>query len=375
MIEIVSQQMEKCFGTALVVKDRSVRLAYLRIRLSIQPPLLSDCQAYFADFSHLPCCFDDIRQIVTALSHDEAEAFARYTDEFTNGLLPDAQATQVHCFHKLFEHQFALTQSAQETVDKWRQIEINDLKFHYLIYVSCAAEPVREVLDWMVVKATQLLVTGCEDLDVGCLAVLSLLLLHQTYVCRDEEMNPLEISENSRLLLQATMLVRHLTILDPDKQQRRLWLFSARLHMNLGLGSIAFKQYEHVKCKEVLHDSLAPYLLSRIAQTHPFDLKTMGGSSAEHELDKALNSIDRMTKRTEDFIIKDVDSFHWDQAADLLVLRDKFRTSLTKYLCLVNRYRISRLKGESTDSLPILWVEGESLSQRWRKIRSRSSKH
>jgi N-terminal acetyltransferase B complex non-catalytic subunit len=183
----------------------------------------------------------------------------------------------------------------------------------------------------------------------GVIVIYTLLRMHEEVMCSDEEAAP-----NSRFLLQATMLARHLVACDKEKQDRPLALLAARLHLNLGLGQSAFKLYGHVKVKEMLVHTLSPYILSRLSVTHPFDVKGYGGFSAEGELEKALTSMERMDQKIEDILYPGMQTFPWDQAVDLLQNQRNFRLSLTNHVCITERRRIARLKGDQIDHVPAL---------------------
>jgi hypothetical protein len=193
-----------------------------------------------------------------------------------------------------------------------------------------------------------------ESSDSASLVIYSLLQFHHRFVCDDEGLNPLEIRLNSRVLLQATMFARHMTEKDKDKQNRTFFLLAARLHLNLGLGTVAFRLYTHTKCKEMLLDTLSPYVLTRISQTHPFDVKGYGGFSADQELARVISTIEKMELKTDGYVFTDVPSFLWDQAADTLELKRKLKSSWTKHLCARERRQIARLKGELCVELPKL---------------------
>jgi N-terminal acetyltransferase B complex non-catalytic subunit len=197
----------------------------------------------------------------------------------------------------------------------------------------------------------------------GVIGIYTLLRMHHEAMGRDDDAAP-----NSRLLLQATMLARHLVACDQEKQDRPLALLAARLHLNLGLGQSAFQLYQHAKVKEMLVHTLSPYVLSRISITHPFDVKGREGFSAEEELEKALKTIERMDDKIEDNLYPKPDlnarrmkelttpmeSFPWDQAVDLLQNKRNFRLSLTNHICITERRRIARLKGDYIDHVPFL---------------------
>jgi hypothetical protein len=150
------------------------------------------------------------------------------------------------------------------------------------------------------------------------------------------------------------MYVRHLVEKDKDKQNRTLCLLAARLHLNIGLGTVAFRLYIHTKCKEMLLDTLSPFILSRISITHPFDVKSYGGFSADEELARVISAIERMESKTNGHLLTDIPSFAWDQAIDILSLKRKLQDSLTRHVCVIERRRIARLRGESVENTPQL---------------------
>jgi N-terminal acetyltransferase B complex non-catalytic subunit len=228
----------------------------------------------------------------------------------------------------------------QEKSQGWVSAEVNVLTFTYL--------------ESLVVKAIKLAQMSPDNHDVGFIVVYSLLNLHEKVVSQQGEDTKASdgIVRNSRLLLQATMLARALVERDAEKQNRKLGLISARLHLNLGLGKTAFRQWRHAKCKEMLIDTLSPYLLSRISQTHPFDVRGHQGFAADKELDYTISTIERMEDKQEELLFSSIKRFLWDSAIDQLRFKGKLRSSLTKNMCAIERRRIARLKGESAGDLP-----------------------
>lgn len=195
--------------------------------------------------------------------------------------------------------------------------------------------------------------------SIGIIAVYILLQLHRDAICHLEPWHPLETRPNSRLLLQAAMLARHLVARDKEKQGRTLALLAARLHLNLGLGKCAFQLYRFTKCKEMLLYTLSPYILSRISLTHPFGADGREGFSAEEELDKAIDAMYRMENKIEDTMIPDLRSITWDKTIGLLELKQKSKSSLSKLICITERRRVARLKGDPVDGVPILDTRSE----------------
>lgn len=231
----------------------------------------------------------------------------------------------------------------------------------YLFWISRPESPDRAPLEALFNNSTMLLQMWPENAELGSVAIYTLLNIHHRFVCKDESKNPLEVTENSRILLQATMLARHLVEKDDKKNNRTLALLAARLHLNLGLGTIAFRFYNHVKCKEMLLDTLSPYMLSRISMTHPQKVGGYGGFSADEELSRVVGTIDRMEKKANSFLLNDIPDFIWDQAIDVIALKRKLRSSLTKHICTIERNRIARLTGGSVTDLPQLPFKGKSI--------------
>jgi hypothetical protein len=232
------------------------------------------------------------------------------------------------------------------------------LKFHYLLAVSLPSL-LHRTFQGLLRAAVRISQLFPEDPDAGCLVIYTLLVMHFNLTCREELASPLERKSNSRILLQVAMFARHLVENDKDKQNRTFALIATRLHLNLGLGTVAFRLYSHVKCKEMLVDTLSPYLLSRISQTHPFEVKGYGGFSADEELAKVVGTIERMERKTDSYLFKDIPSFVWDQATDTLAMKQRLGSSLTKHICVVERRRIARLKGEPLSALPTLSYKSE----------------
>jgi hypothetical protein len=224
------------------------------------------------------------------------------------------------------------------------------LKINYMWCISRSSPLERVPAEDMLNNSLALLNQWSDNEDLGSLVIYILLQLHRKHLCRDEERNSPETVANSRVLLQATMLARHLVETDKSKSNRKFALLAARLHLNLGLGTIAFRLYGRAKCKEMLQDTLSLYMLSRISQTHPFDVNAYGGFSADDELASVIGTIERMERKIDGFQLPPVNV---DQLLDSMALKRKLNSSLTKHVCIVERRRIARLKGDSAVGLPI----------------------
>lgn len=232
----------------------------------------------------------------------------------------------------------------QESVSQWLEAEVNVLKFDYLLTVSACPVPSTAVLEDFVSNALKLYHLAAqlpgENYVAAYLAILGLLHLHA------------KAPEPPRYLLQAAMLARHLLADDAGKQRRAMVLLSTRLHLNLGLGTIAFQQYTYARIKEMLHESVSWILLSRISQTHPFEVQGPKGFSAEAEMSRVVGTIQRMENKTSDFLYTDLQNFNYDKALELQDFKQKLRCSLTKHLCVIELRRAARLRGDPIDQAP-----------------------
>ncbi|KAI4618609.1 hypothetical protein J4E80_005211 [Alternaria sp. BMP 0032] len=217
----------------------------------------------------------------------------------------------------------------------------------------------RQSKEWSLLESQCLayierIISQQERSPEGFVAIYILLWIHEEAMRNEEPDHPFGNTPNSRVLLQAAMLARHLVASDKEKQNRPLALLAARLHLNLGLGKSAFQLYSHTKCKEMLVHTLSPYVLSRISLTHPFGAKGYQGFSAEEELGKAVGTMERMERKLNEAVCSDLQSLPWDQAMELLAAKRDFKSSLTKHICNTESRRIARLKGEPIDNLPVI---------------------
>ncbi|KAL1793372.1 hypothetical protein ACET3X_008354 [Alternaria dauci] len=321
-------------------QDRGLRLAYMTLRQTVVPQamMLADCKAYWKAHANLITCYADIRPFVEALSREDRNEFSKFLDAEW------AEISRLSAENK-YSYQDLVTYHG------------NRLKLCYLMWISLTTKPSTKWQDYMEVPldiALRAPWSRSPKYPGGIVGIYILLQIHHNAMRNKEDVHPFGTTPNSRILLQAAMLARHLVACDKEKQDRPLALLAARLHLNLGLGKCAFQLYSHTKCKEMLVHTLSPYVLSRISLTHPFGAKGYQGFSAEEELGKAVGTMERMARRIDDTLYDDMQSLPWDQAMELLAMKRKFKSSLTKHICNIERRRISRLKGEPADNLPVV---------------------
>ncbi|KAF3034462.1 hypothetical protein E8E11_003903 [Didymella keratinophila] len=322
---------DRVFGYDTLQLDRPLRLVRLILRTYLGESLLQDCKDYYKQFSRIPSCFVDLRRSVEKMSDEARTDFLSFIEEDTKVTRPGAD-------------------DAESKLEEWARAELCVLKFTYLIAVSLpTSSPPTETLQSLVERASKISQILPKDQDATMLIAYCLTKLHVLTAESGDASG-----QNSRLLLQAAMLTRTAVERDTEKHNRPLALLATRLHLNLGLGTVAFQVWKTVKpsIKEMLVDTLSPYLLSRIALTQPFDVKHHQGFSANNELKHVVDTVERMSKVQEGLIFRDIKRFHWDSAMDLISMNQKLTTSLTGHTSVLERRRISRLKGEPAGDLP-----------------------
>ncbi|KAI4708553.1 hypothetical protein J4E89_006609 [Alternaria sp. Ai002NY15] len=321
-------------------QDRPLRLAYMTLRQNVAPgtPMLADCKTYWKNHANLITCYADIRP-------------------FLDGMTSDDRGDLWGFVQNQYEDAGKLLAQNQYPAQDWIVHCGNHLKLCYLFWISLSTpsaqrwQGLMEVPLIAALRAPQLRTPRSPE---GFVAIYTLLWIHQEAMRNEEPDHPFGNTPNSRILLQAAMLARHLVASDKEKQNRPLALLAARLHLNLGLGKSAFQLYSHTKCKEMLVHTLSPYVLSRISLTHPFGAKGYQGFSAEEELGKAVGTMERMERKLNEAVCSDLQSLPWDQAMELLAAKRDFKSSLTKHICNTEGRRIARLKGEPIDNIPVI---------------------
>ncbi|KAH9860569.1 hypothetical protein J1614_011900 [Plenodomus biglobosus] len=326
--------LESC-GAECQSNERPIQRITMVFSQLLNADMLPICKAYWDCHSATPSCFSDIQSVVERLPVGQQQEFHQYIQDQTREFYTRAD---------LDEAKF----------QQWQQAELNIQKFDYLLTIAMPFSPTTQAMETLAAKAIRFCFMYPGATDGAFVAIYTLLHLHYEINNREECIPSFEVAPSTRILLQATMLAHHFAVRDREKENRTLSLLAARLHLNLGLGKVAFKLYSHSKLKEMLLDTLSPYVLSRISMTHPFEVKGYQGFSADDELAKVLDTIDRMERKTDTFLYTSLPSFIYDQFPDTLHLRRQLKSSLTRQLCITERRRIARLKGQSTDHIPRL---------------------
>jgi len=330
-IGVLDTLLQTAEDDGITKRDRPNQRTNLILAQAMGAPLLPSSKIYWDDHSSTPSCFNDLRTTVESLSLGAQQEFHQYIQDQTKAKYLGAGVDQV---------------------PHWQQAELNVLKFDYLLTLSLSPYSTTSAKESLIAKAIKFCITNPESTEGAFVAIYALLHLHYETVDKNRLKAEYEVAPNTRVLLQAAMLARHLIARDKSKENRTLTLLATRLHLNLGLGKSAFALYNHCKLKEMLLDTLSPIVLSRISMTHPFDIKGYQGFSADEELAKVIGAIERMERKTDTTLYTNVPSFIYDQVQDVLSLKRQLKGSLTRQICLIERRRIARLKGKPTDQIP-----------------------
>jgi N-terminal acetyltransferase B complex non-catalytic subunit len=242
----------------------------------------------------------------------------------------------------------------QEKKKLWFQVELNVLKFEFLLTISTTEVPNPEAVSLFAAKALRLVAASGVASDDEARYDACLLAIH-TLASRAENLNvdPWKQSERTkdiekgRVEYQAALLLQRLTQDQTGKEQRQLQLYSTRLHMILGLSTIAYEAYFHAKLKEMLLPTLSHYLLTRIAHIHPFDSRNC---SVEAQLEEVFNKEAGMAMKAQQFFCPAMlTGFPYHTAFDLMCQWETHLSSIAKHLCMVEKRRAARLRGEMVD--------------------------
>jgi N-terminal acetyltransferase B complex non-catalytic subunit len=189
--------------------------------------------------------------------------------------------------------------------------------------------------------------TGWEDLCI--LLVLTLLQLQfSLYISKKDpktdEPTP-GVDQMAAYLIQALCVLRRGREKSPNDY--RLALLSVRLAQSMGLTSIALRELNDLKLKEVQLDSLGHLVLTRIATLHPFRAADKVGRSMNDQnadplarMRRALDWYPHALNQVTDFLSGDLE---FDKLPEFAEFRDKIDTSFTRTLLQIESRRVSRM--------------------------------
>jgi len=187
----------------------------------------------------------------------------------------------------------------------------------------------------------------------------ALLKLHDEAVKGSSDQH--ELSQQ-RELIQAACLLDFL--LDKSPENRPAMLLSVRISLQLGLGSAAITQYQDLRIREILNETLSHTLFTRISTIHPYTAttrqKTKLGQdrrdpylALKAELKARASSIARIRR----FAGEDLSIMAYDQVFEFRKLKGDLERSLVRQMWILERRRIARLRAQQYDEDDDLFEE------------------
>ncbi|KAF2666048.1 hypothetical protein BT63DRAFT_48014 [Microthyrium microscopicum] len=337
--------------------DRNATRAYLMwITAHNRQNLLAVLIETFTTQCSRRACFGDLRQFLKDLSHPEEEKFLNHIDEEAKSHTP-------------------WSESGQSDVDlskakDWVMINVNALKFEYLLCISKAPLPTKDSLEAFVSDALRMykisLGIDRECGDEACLlVVMALVKLH--HFSRDHELDENDPTNRSPggtpakkvspqcYLVQAISLLQLLHSNSPHNYSASL--LSIAISQMLNLTSMACAAISPLNVKEVQHDTTGHLFWSRISISHPFDcsksLSHRSQKGADYStpavgLANAAQWFENASDRTMTFMSDILDIVPFDKFAEFNAFRHNIENSFSRALYILELHRLNRLTGAST---------------------------
>lgn len=289
--------------------------------------LLKHCSAYIEVFAKEQCCFDDISPYVERLDDARQAKFLEWCSYLTknqDGLVQEGSPKQ----------------QAQALRTK-----ANVLKLEYQLTISKDEKASKDQLEDFVVKALDIHQTAtgkdvatCED--ACALAIMALVRLFY-----------LESSQG--YLVQAEVVMKELLVHSPES--RKAGLLHARLASFLGNFSEAMNAWSGIKIKEILMETLAHHMFTRMAITHPFYYRSKQNTRANQDpltqLEKVLQTADKILHTIQAFLGAEIDALQYDRLLEIQELKTNLSNSLSRKISVIERRRTLRIRGESVDEM------------------------
>ncbi|TKA64720.1 hypothetical protein B0A49_07987 [Cryomyces minteri] len=297
--------------------------------------LLDACMQHSSRFCKTPSCFEDLRNFVETLEREAQNAFRRHASSLGSEWQPSSA-------------------SDESVYSQWLTVEMNSLKFDYLLCISGAQLDSKAVVEGFVSNciglysmtisacATESVTDASSGGEACLLAVMGLAKLH--HFRADEQ------DGSNKYLLQAAYLLEHLLERAEHSYQAKLIL--VHIYLSLGLGSLAMRWYHRLGLKEIQHDTLSHVLYTRISSSHPFPVSRVDRSYlGDDETDpyvgmgKALRFHDGSSMKIVTIQSQVLENNNYDQLYELRDLKVALEHSFTKRLMGEERRRIARLRG------------------------------
>jgi N-terminal acetyltransferase B complex non-catalytic subunit len=152
------------------------------------------------------------------------------------------------------------------------------------------------------------------------------------------------------LVRAAAILIRASQTSPKNQDILQLWV---RLFLHLGLPSLALGSFRALRIKEMLNETLAHLIFTRISTQQPFPAKFNNDADKfdpRKELKGVLDYYLKAIKQANKYLGANGNATQPDTLVEFQELKSSFQDSFTRKLCLLERRRIERISGLDCDT-------------------------
>lgn len=281
-------------------------------------------EEYFTTWQTYPFCFDDIKDFVVQLPLAAQTEIRQHA----------AKSPQ-----KLSVVDLSGAEEAQAKKNaEWLTAEVNALKFEYLLGSGITANPNPDIIRTFACNAVRL-VDLCHrskqrTADACYLAVSALIRLY-------------ELEKDTTTLFQAAYLLENGPALEDAHPGKVMLVY---IESEIGLQSLAMKQYKSLRVREIQYETMSHMLLSRISISHPFavEQKRQEPIDPSRIIDEGLDMLLTSDTKLANSQVRLFENGQCDIIFEMQDLRNTLTHSMTRRLLILEQARIARL----TDDVP-----------------------
>ncbi|KAK7532234.1 N-acetyltransferase B complex non catalytic subunit-domain-containing protein [Phyllosticta citribraziliensis] len=277
---------------------------------------------YWSVFAKEQICFEDISPYVEDLNEDHQAKFLDFCHQFTTEQSQLGDGTD------------------RKAEARKLRTKANAIKADYFLRVSKGNAPSNEILEEVLRAAVDLQAeaAGKEDFAFEDACALAAMVLVRLY----------HLEASQVYLLQALAVTSKL--LQARGDSRKAQLFHTRLLSYVGNFREGMSTWEGLKIKEILMETLAHLMFTRISVIHPFHYRSKTGVGSWLDpnalLDRILQTSQKITNTLQAFIGADMDTLQYDRLLEIAELKKALTKSLNNKIWVLERRRIERVRGE-----------------------------
>ncbi|KAJ7285761.1 actin cytoskeleton organization protein [Mycena rebaudengoi] len=317
-------------------KDRSALLALLELEkrariheVSTDPKRMVELmKQYFEKIGDKACCFEDLKPYMV-LKSDDAAKWVSFLESLTPSFESTKDIQRLINSHKLLRHHLSP-----------EELSISSEAEHVALYI-------RQYLEGLKLGA-RLPVTELQPADD--LAILA----GNVFV------NMWKMSGDNNYLYNAVTLLEFALTKSKQSFQTRLMLI--RIYRLLGAPALALEHYRAMQIKQVQHDTLSHFLLSRAST---YSLAATGDLTYATECVESTQIYVSNTQDTGDYIVRAFNSEKYSQIPEFIAFEDRLDNSLQRDIIKMEHLRI-RLTHETitSDIIDMELIDGKLIFDR-----------